>query len=840
MLCHVNSTVLTETKEYTVFYKGVCETIKSTGITLDNSIAVDVAVTNIVIVNSENEICSRVPITEIKLTTNSTEPKEVENVVLSKEKSDFSVTYTNCVTQSDYITCRSVDTQIETGAYTIKEVNGIENNFMITGVVSKSISYSVDYISVSTEVTHTINNIKTSFELQLTQETSDVSLYVETKDKLLPCTKKEDLLYECTPNDTVMPTSKTYELFYVPSCRDALETTNIKVEYSVTIKTTGFALADSKVCSKEEIASIVITTDKKPTQDIESAVIAHTDGSQFTFNTCTYSETTVTCTDLATELKRGEYKLHSVNGKDSFVTSELEATIKYDPEMISTETKLDPTVDRENEKFTITLTDSNIEPIKFFIGNTQDVELSCEQSGAEAVCTTNDEIMPTNDDYEIYYIGSCGQFGNTNIVVKREKVFSAINITLPDEQLCMVEPFASIIVTLDAKPTSAITSATITDSVNEYKFTTCVDDEETHTIITCSSPDKNILAAKYTLLSMEGPDTYNVSLVQETIVKYEVDPLGTQSISQTIDNDTKTFTVELASEKTDQPAIFINEEEPMVFNCTKESTTLTCDYNETYMSENGEYEILYEGACRIPGTTNIKVTRLLPVTVTSVSIGAEEAVCTGEGINEITITTDIKPFTDVSSIIVTDESTDYTIENCTVSETTVTCSTPVSQIEYGVYKIKEVDAGEVYDVEALNMTQVELKYEEDPLGVLSIENESYFVIDNDTLSFTFKGENIKELPKIYAGNDATREIACEFADNETTTITCTPDNVNMDENIMYEIYYEGPCGVLKSTGITVENKNAPVEKDPELTIETKGDYLFISKIVLSIIMIALL
>ena len=125
MLCHVNSTVLTETKEYTVFYKGVCETIKSTGITLDNSIAVDVAVTNIVIVNSENEICSRVPITEIKLTTNSTEPKEVENVVLSKEKSDFSVTYTNCVTQSDYITCRSVDTQIETGAYTIKEVNGI-------------------------------------------------------------------------------------------------------------------------------------------------------------------------------------------------------------------------------------------------------------------------------------------------------------------------------------------------------------------------------------------------------------------------------------------------------------------------------------------------------------------------------------------------------------------------------------------------------------------------------------------------------------------------------------------------------------------------------------------
>ena len=382
----------------------------------------------------------------------------------------------------------------------------------------------------------------------------------------------------------------------------------------------------------------------------------------------------------------------------------------------------------ENEKFIITLTDSNIEPIKFFIGNTQDVELSCEQSGTEVVCNTNDEIMPTNDDYEIYYIGSCGQFGNTNIVVKREKVFSAINITLPDEQLCMVEPFASIIVTLDAKPTSAITSATITDSVNEYKFTTCVDDEETHTIITCSSPDKDILAAKYTLLSMEGPDSYNVSLVQDTIVKYEVDPLGTQSISQTIDNDTKTFTVELASEDTDQPVIYMNEDEPMEFNCTKESTTLTCDYNETYMPENGEYEILYEGACRIPGTTNIKVTRLLPVTVTSVSIGAEEAICTGEGINQITITTDIKPFTDVSSIIITDESTDYTIENCTVNDTIVTCNTPVSQIEYGVYKLKEVDAGEVYDVKINSISGIELKYEQDPLGELQMEKDRKSVV----------------------------------------------------------------------------------------------------------------
>ena len=837
MLCHIDNTVLTDTKDYSVYYNGICNKIYPAGITLESSIAVDVEVNNLIIVNSQNEICSREPITGIKITTNSTEPKEVENIVLSKENSDFSIAFGKCETTEDYVFCSEPEKEVQTGTYKLTEVNGVENNFIITAVESKKISYEVDYISVATEITHQINNEKLSFELQLTQQTSDVSLYVETKDKPLSCVKKDNLLYECTPDDTIMPISKTYELFYIPSCKDTLETTNIKVDYSVTITVTEFSLAEGKTCSKEEIASIVISTNKKPTQDIVNAIIEHTDGSRYTFTTCAYSETTVTCSGLETSLKRGTYKLYSMSGKDTFVTSGIEATtIKYDPEMISTETKLNQVVDRSNEEFTIILTEENIEQLTFFVGDSQDKRLVCEQKGINVVCTTNDNLMPSNGDYEIYYIGSCSEFIRTNIAVKREKVFSVTNITLPNEQMCMIEPFTSIIITLDAKPTNAITAATITDGVNEYKFITCVDDEETHTIITCTEPDKVILANKYTLLSMEGPDSYDVSPVQNTFVKYELDPLGTQTTSQIINNDTKTFTVKLASEETYQPVIYLNETEPIEFSCTKEGTTLKCDYNEFAMPENGEYEILYEGACRFPGTTNIKVTRLLPVTVTSISIGTGEAVCTGEGINEITITTDIKPFTQVTSIIITDESTDYSIENCTVSGVTVTCNTPATQIEYGVYKIKEVEAGEVYDVLSLNITEIELKFEEDILGELQIENNTNFVIDNETLSFTITGENIKELPSIYAGNDETNEIYCNFAENESTIIICTPDTVNMNENKVYDIYYKGPCGVLKSTGITVENRNAPEteEPDPEVTIEIKGDYLFIRKLVLSL------
>ena len=53
------------------------------------------------------------------------------------------------------------------------------------------------------------------------------------------------------------------------------------------------------------------------------------------------------------------------------------------------------------------------------------------------------------------------------LVVKREKVFSLTNITLPENKLWMIEQITSFIVTLDGKPTNAITSDIITYSINE-------------------------------------------------------------------------------------------------------------------------------------------------------------------------------------------------------------------------------------------------------------------------------------------------------------------------------------------------------------------------------------
>ena len=121
-----------------------------------------------------------------------------------------------------------------------------------------------------------------------------------------------------------------------------------------------------------------------------------------------------------------------------------------------------------------------------------------------------------------------------------------------------------------------------------------------------------------------------------------------------------------------------------------------------------------------------------------------------------------------------------------------------------------------------------------------------YVIDNETLifSFTLVSEEM-EMPHIDAGNNIDREIKCEKDENEKTKVVCTPDLVNMDENKLYEIYYEGACGVLKSSDINVQNTNAPVVVDPtdpsgnnpEITIDTESEeFLFMSRTFVFIIL----
>ena len=838
MTCSVDNNMFSETKEYSIFFKGVCDKL-SKAVTVNHVVPKSIYIKKFTFPNGEK--CTDQPITAIKFSFEE-DPLHASNAKIS----DGSVyNFLKCETDGLDIICSEPAQTLPGGAYTIMILEGIEHYLISIDILKIELIYDPIYIDTTTEKTYTINYYTPSFRVPLQFTTKTPELFVENDaTKKIPCEIKDNAL-ECTPNDSLMPTSNNYSLYYYPPCKKQLESVNIIIDYSVTIKPTKVSLTKSSSCTKDEIVSIIITTDRAPTASVSKAVLEDETGGQYTFSTCSYKDTSITCSDISpTITKKGDYTLVSIEGIDTFVLSEMEDTnskITFEPDVLSNEQKTEQIINNDTPSFEIKLAASDVVVPNVYIGKSNQVE--CEAENDLLICTPDKTNLPSNGEYDIYYDGSCSTLTKSSIKVIRDIVVKATNFTLEDESMCNVETFTSIIVTLEKEQNIELTEATISNGNEEFTFTTCTRDEETNTIITCTTPNESVIFGKYKLTSLKGPDRYDLSLLEDVIVRYEDDPLAEQTLTaQVYDNDTKTFTLELSTDTVDQPVVFITkDDEKMEFNCTKEGTTLTCEYNDTLMPQNGEFEIQYEAACQHPFSTNITVTRLLPLTVSNIMLGTsleEQKVCSGEGISTITITLDNIPFTDVNSMIITDESTDYTIENCTTNGTSVTCDTPVSQIDYGVYKIKEIDGGEPYIID--NVTEIELKYEYDPVETLD-ENDIYIILDNETLSFTVQlKDNETEIPHIYVGNDVTAEIQCVQDENDKRNLVCSPDNSNMPENIVYEIYYEGPCGELKNTRIMIENTNAPVNRDPEIEIVTSGNNLMIGKVMLGILIMLML
>ena len=83
-----------------------------------------------------------------------------------------------------------------------------------------------------------------------------------------------------------------------------------------------------------------------------------------------------------------------------------------------------------------------------------------------------------------------------------------------------------------------------------------------------------------------------------------------------------------------------------------------------------------------------------------------------------------------------------------------------------------------------------------------------------------------EAPTIYAGQDETLVIDCV---KNAEILVCTPNESNMPESQLYEIYYKDGCGNIAPTGVMVNNV-LPEEGGGEINIKTKGEYLSVWKL----------
>ena len=96
----------------------------------------------------------------------------------------------------------------------------------------------------------------------------------------------------------------------------------------------------------------------------------------------------------------------------------------------------------------------------------------------------------------------------------------------------------------------------------------------------------------------ERKDNYSISKVakSELVLQQIEDVFGEQSNTvPVINNETNSFTIVLASNETESPRIFIDENNEI--DCNKTEILLICSPSESNMPEPIEYEIFYRGAC---------------------------------------------------------------------------------------------------------------------------------------------------------------------------------------------------------------------------------------------------
>ena len=83
------------------------------------------------------------------------------------------------------------------------------------------------------------------------------------------------------------------------------------------------------------------------------------------------------------------------------------------------QTNTEPVINNETTTFTIELSSNETEQPGIFI--TDEIEIECNKTDAQLVCTSTEVNMPLNREYTIYYKDPCGNLVDTGITVRNQK-----------------------------------------------------------------------------------------------------------------------------------------------------------------------------------------------------------------------------------------------------------------------------------------------------------------------------------------------------------------------------------------------------------------------------------
>ena len=871
--CELPAELMTSNGSYDIYIEGACKGDLSTGITVSYVKPIDIQVTKVYIekVDATEKQCQSEPIKQFTFVMNKQPTVSISGAVITKkDDANTQYTFTSCTSSEEagvfYATCTYVEDIVD-GEYTLTAVNS-KDKYTIASSVS-AITYEIDPLSLSqTNTTPKIDKTTKEFNVILKSDaTPKPDIYVgnAADKKTLSCTKDGSTVV-CKPTDKEMPNTDDYEIYYLGAC-GKVNPTGITVSYQLTTEITVSAVGlkdstDVDYCSTASIEEFTFSINKKPNGKIDYAILTNTEDDTNTvkFTVCTPNDanTKVTCSTPEKALIGGSYTLTLVEGVDTFtLTSIADTELQYDDFVspFADEQKTPQEVNGDDTTFTIALKSSGATLPKMFVGDADDAkELDCTAEDSTVTCTPTSENMPKSTTYEIFYEGACKVKFTTGITISNvlPKNIKVISLSLVNKEQCAPNtPFSEFVFETDIKPTTKITDAVLIrndEDTDTFTFSSCAQSVEEETneetgevvstkyLVTCTTPDKEILPGTYTLQTVNGKDTYTVESAVSAL-SFETNPLGEQTeLSFRINPDTPDFTITLISEETPaMPVYILVDEEYQEIPCDKNLTQLVCHPIEK-MTETAEYKIYYRAECGEKRETGIVCNNVLPISIPINEITlADGYTCRSDAIASLTITIDIEPTGSIKEAVLVDGSgNEYVLEKCENSGTTIVCTTETPIELDGVYKIKEINGVDTYTKDIVQDVELKLDLSTPYLGEQTA-TEQEVNSEEKTFTIVLASETV-DPPKIYVGKDEENEVTCARTGTE---LVCTPDENNMSESLAYEIYYKDICGNFMTTGVTVNNV-LPGQQGGEIMILTKGEYLKMWKLMLGALLVLML
>ena len=608
-----------------------------------------------------------------------------------------------------------------------------------------------------------------------------------------------------------------YTIYYKAPCTNEMTSTGISLNINVDIiSVTSLSLPDGSSSTTDLLSSIILTVDSEPLNSIHSVILSTVEDSSYTitFSSCSYVDTTITCSNPSKKSIGGEYTIYKIIGAQKYDISNNNIKniivdrlgIQYHLSQFYIPTKI--------TSFHVVLASDNIATPAIYVEDT--LITTCtrnEDKNTILICEMNDSMMPNDGDYNIEYIGVLNIKLSTGITITKKadtsdviEVIDIYNIA-NKEFNCITSETGTIIIQIGqavvtAPITVVLSPIDIDSDNNEEKTIDCRQYYSGNDKYSCPTES---LEGNYIIKAIRGAENeiYNFSNVLSKIQFYfNFDAINPYTYFF-YDKTHKSYYVKLPKYSfSDNLYQLIESEYIMIDNCKMRNNYIICNLDDI---TNPTAYIYFKTICGNYEKLNINVFGQGRAPDEFIKfLKDDNTECSTKPIESVIFESETSFEEDISmGINIYTSLNERNSTSCSLnSDNTKLYKCDLSQYNLGIgtYTLFSVNNNRgIIDLAKLHSRFVKVVPD-----TLIITNNQILQpsITSVSSSFTINiSEESQITPKIFIGNDKNNQILkCIRSEN---VLTCLPDVRNFPKSGEYEVYYSDYCDELVSSGIII-------------------------------------